>query len=126
MVRILNGNSELRVNEDELAAYLDKGYAVVGADGKAVKVKKAYTYAELATLCQKQDREIRRFGAYVSEAETKIAEKDAEIADLKAEISRLNKIIDAEPEKTSVSARNADQAATEGAEKKTANRAKKS
>lgn len=126
MVRVVNGNSELRVADDEVAAYLEKGYAVVGSDGKPIKVKKAYTYDELITICQKQERTIRRHDVYVAETETKIAEKDAEIADLKAEINRLNQIINAEPAKTSVETLNAETEANGEAEKKTAQRAKKS
>ena len=119
MVRVVNGNFELRVADDEVAAYLEKGYAVVGSDGKQIKVKKAYTYDELVTICQKQERTIRRHDVYVAETEAKIA-------DLEAEIKRLNQIIDAEPSKTSVETIKAETEATGGAEKKTAQSAKKS
>lgn len=124
MVRIVNGNSELRVNEADLAAYLEKGYAVISDGGQVFKPKKVYSYAELVLLCEKQERAIRRHDAYVAETDAKIAKKDAEIVKLKAEIKRLNPIIDAEPAKTSAETPKVDSAATEAVKKKTAQSAK--
>lgn len=49
MVRVVKGNSELRIPDSEVTAYLRQGYAVVDASGSIVDVGKQLTYDELVT-----------------------------------------------------------------------------
>ncbi len=112
MVRVVKGNSELRVPDNEAAAYLKQGYAVVDARGNAVEVGKQLTYDELVSKTKQDARTIRR--------------QEAKIAELEAEVSRLNTIIAEEALKTSTSDAKAERRANGGAENKTAQGAKKS
>lgn len=112
MIRVVKGNSELRVPDSEATAYLKQGYAVVDASGNAVEVGKQLTYDELVSKNKQDARTIRR--------------QEAKIEELEAEVSRLHTIIAEEAAKTSTSDDRCERQANGGAENKAAQRAKKS
>lgn len=111
MVRVVKGNSELRIPDSEVTAYLRQGYAVVDASGSIVDVGKQLTYDELVTQYKQNTRTIRR--------------QEAKIAELEAEVSRLHTIIAEEAAKTSANGVKEERRANGEAETKAAQRAGK-
>ena len=104
MVRVVKGNSELRIPDSEVTAYLRQGYAVVDASGSIVDVGKQLTYDELVTQYKQNTRTI---------------------AELEAEVSRLHTIIAEEAAKTSANGVKEERRANGEAEMKAAQRARK-
>lgn len=101
MVRVCKGNTELRVADNDVAAYLEKGYAVIDSNGDKIVTSKAYTYEELATMHKTHERTIQRQGARISAQDAEIADKDGKIKELEAEIVKINEKLAAEAPKTS-------------------------
>ena len=111
MVRVVKGNSELRIPDSEVTAYLRQGYAVVDASGCIVNVGKQLTYDELVSQYKQDARTIRR--------------QEAKIAELEAEVSRLHTIIAEEAAKTSDSGVKEKRRANGDTETKASQRAEK-
>ena len=117
MVTLFKGNAELRVADEDVTAYLRKGYAVVDAHGNVMQTAKVYSYDELLVINKKNERIIHRQNLALEEKDAEIARLSAALAN--AEAKNLAGA-HAEPSKTSAESESKDGEANIQPEKKAA------
>ena len=122
MVTLIKGNAEMRVPDEDVTAYLRKGYAVVDAHGNVMQTAKVYSYDELLVLNRSHERTIHRQTLALEEKDAEIARLSAALA--KAEASKAPET-HAEPPKTSATSESEGGQANDQPAKKPATKAQK-